>query len=557
MIGVLCKYCERDSVQEFFELFKTPWEFFDSRRKYDVVISTSEENFLTNAPLIILYSSKSIQYDDLNSVNIELISSIHSILVGDSILPIYGQLSNIVGQGIPIIFDYSKTKTVAVEFPKPCVRIFRVGFDLFQEIAFLLTDGQPVENALIPTLDLHISLLRSWINESGVPWVEIPPVPFGYGFFVCLTHDVDFAGIRRHKLDHTMWGFVYRSLLGSLVYLLKGRISLSKLRMNWLAVVKLPLIYMGIIDDFMDHFDRYAEIDNGFGSTFFIIPFKNRAGDNLEVNHRTRRATRYDINDVKNQVKLLTTLGNEIGLHGIDAWHSSEKGSQEQERIVVITGQKTIGVRMHWLCYKRNSPVILDQAGFDYDATLGYNETVGFRCGTCQIFKPLGAIQLLELPLVIQDTALFSPHRLDLSDSEANKLVNILLEACFRNGGALTVSWHERSLVPERQWGDFYLNLIQGLRQKGAWIGTAQKVVDWFRYRRSIRFGEPSVGNNIFKIQLDCNNFVPCVPILIRLHVPYPTPKSFGSQLKDHRIDLPWNGEMSVEIPLYFNEEIG
>ena len=53
----------------------------------------------------------------------------------------------------------------------------RIGYDLFGEVRTLLTVGQPPENASIPTLELHIALLRDLIVVCGFPLVEIPPVP--------------------------------------------------------------------------------------------------------------------------------------------------------------------------------------------------------------------------------------------------------------------------------------------------------------------------------------------------------------------------------------------
>ena len=44
-----------------------------------------------------------------------------------------------------------------------------------------------------------------------------------------------------------------------------------------------------------------------------------------------------------------------------------------------------------------------------YDSTIGYNETVGYRAGTTQPYRPLAASRLLELPLHVMDTALFYP----------------------------------------------------------------------------------------------------------------------------------------------------
>src|SRR5437870_1230635 len=118
MIGVVARAEEHDIVREFFELFKTPWEFCRDNERYRVLLR----------------------------------------------------------------------------------------YELFQEIRFLLTTGQPPENAAIPTLERHIALLRRWIIGSGIPLVEIPPVPEGHPFIACLTHDLDHPSLRFHRFDHTTLG---------------------------------------------------------------------------------------------------------------------------------------------------------------------------------------------------------------------------------------------------------------------------------------------------------------------------------------------------------------
>jgi len=45
-----------------------------------------------------------------------------------------------------------------------------------------------------------------------------------------------------------------------------------------LAVVELPLIYMGLLRDFWSTFRQYREIEGRAPSTFFFVPFKNRPG---------------------------------------------------------------------------------------------------------------------------------------------------------------------------------------------------------------------------------------------------------------------------------------
>ena len=43
MIGVIANASEHVVVEEFFQLFKTPWELFQVGRAYDVVFATTPE----------------------------------------------------------------------------------------------------------------------------------------------------------------------------------------------------------------------------------------------------------------------------------------------------------------------------------------------------------------------------------------------------------------------------------------------------------------------------------------------------------------------------------
>jgi hypothetical protein len=227
--------------------------------------------------------------------------------------------------------------------------VARIGYDLFQEIRVLLTDGQPPENAGIPTLELHIAVLRDLIVESEVPLIEIPPIPEGHTFIACLTHDVDHPSIRRHKWDHTIFGFLYRAVVGSVLGVLKGRVPVRHLFINWGAAAKLPFIYLGLAKDFWYEFDRYLAIERDVDSTFFVLPFKNKPGRLASGLAPRIRASGYGAADIAERLQTFVSAGREIGLHGIDAWIDSAKGQEEMAQITNITGVPNIGVRMHWL----------------------------------------------------------------------------------------------------------------------------------------------------------------------------------------------------------------
>src|SRR5260221_2329408 len=64
MIGVVAKEHEREVAREFFELFKTPWEFFRPDGQYDVVLSTTGTVPAGNAELLLVYGSDLAQPDD-------------------------------------------------------------------------------------------------------------------------------------------------------------------------------------------------------------------------------------------------------------------------------------------------------------------------------------------------------------------------------------------------------------------------------------------------------------------------------------------------------------
>ena len=485
VIGVIAKPADESIVAEFFELFKTPWEKYRPSRRYHVVLCCGESNLKEiAADVLLLYASEKTEFDNERKIQIQSRQKLPTFSYAGKSLPIYDYGISFAGADFISYVDTVQNQITV-----------RVGYDLFSEVRFLLTEGQPEANAAFPSLDLHIALLRDLITGSGIPLVEIPPVPEGYSFLACMTHDVDHASLRRHKFDHTMLGFLYRSTVGSVREVARGRMSAAKLWTNCAAAAKLPFVYTGLAQDPWLGFDRYAEIEDGKPSTFFFIPFERRPGSSKakDAEAPDSRGSRYDVSHVASRIPKLRTAGCEIGLHGIDAWSESGKGRAEANRIAEFSGVTNMGVRMHWLYWNENSPVELESAGFSYDSTCGYNGAVGYRAGTSQVFKPLTASRILELPLHVMDTALFYPDHMNLSQREAWKFVTPLIDHAESNGGALTVNWHDRSIAPERLWGDFYVELLKRLEARRPWFSTAMQAVSWFRKRRATVFEDSRI----------------------------------------------------------------
>ncbi|HZJ38229.1 MAG TPA: hypothetical protein VFD18_03590 [Chthoniobacterales bacterium] len=539
MIGVVAKEHEIEAVEEFFQLFKVPWEFYRHGGSYDVLlVSAAAAPEGAAAQLVLIYGSEVLSSDQVTGASRFATHQNAKLDWRGNQIPLYGQLLAFEATNRPTVCSTTALKIAAIEIEPRSPRIIRLGYDLFEEIAFLLRAGQPVENALAPTLDLHIELLRDLILASGVSLIEIPPVPAGYEFAVCLTHDIDFVGIRRHKFDHTMWGFLYRSTLGAARNFLRGKASLRRLIECWKAAVKLPFVYLGWARDFWMPFEWYLSVEKNLSPTYFFIPFKRRRGDKVNASHAERRACAYDITDIPDWVARLQAEGCEIGVHGIDAWHSIEKGREELNRVGSVARTRELGTRSHWLLRDGNTCSVLEQAGYSYDSTCGYNETPGYRNGTSQVFRPPGAQKLLELPMHIQDGALFYPKRLDMSEAEAWRHCEAFIAIAEKLGGVLTVLWHDRSPAPERFWSDFYVRLVDELKSRHAWFGAGAQVVTWFRERRGITFerGNDAEGNGRIRLCGRKRSIVP--PLRVRIHSPADSAGAGNQKISD----LAWDG---------------
>ena len=489
MIAIATNPEHQAAASEFFELFKTAWEFYRSGEEYDAVICCGIIPTDIRAYLIVIYASNELPFDQQHQLQVlrqDRSGEVPSYRGWR--LPVYAGLASVIANGKRNGPVAGKTKySLAAEIRIASQVFIRIGYDLFAEVSHLLCQGQPLQFAHVPSIEIHITILRDILIEHQIPFEEVPPVPAGYNFVVCLTHDVDHFAITNHKCDHTLFGFLYRASIGSVLELFQGRKSLQQVARNLLAILSLPLVYLRILPDFWNNLERYLDLDPA--STFFIIPKRGEAGMTATGARLRRRAVRYDLSQLQPRVAGILARRGEIGVHGIDAWRDTTEARKEREQIEKLIHNSEIGIRMHWLFFDSESAGKLDEAGFSYDTTVGYNETVGYRAGTTQAFKPFGTKRLLELPLHIMDTALFYPAYLHLSPEQARMRIDGMANDMGQFGGVLMVNWHDRSIAPERLWDDFYAELIEKLRLAGAWFCTAAEAAQWFRRRREVTFG--------------------------------------------------------------------
>ncbi|HLG59264.1 MAG TPA: hypothetical protein VI485_28250 [Vicinamibacterales bacterium] len=491
MIGVAADPIDLDIAAEFFELFKTPWEPVVHGRHYRVVVSTSGPIEDLDADVLLVYGPSRPAADEHAGVSVEQRGGPLEVDWNGTQFLVYGGLASFETDcGVGALHMVSDGRCVEYRRGGGRRALWRVGYDLFSEVRYLLRRGQPTVHARTPTLEIHIAVLRDLLRKSSVPFVEVPPRPLGHDFICCLTHDVDFHGIRRQGFDRTLVGFIARASVGTLVDFLRGRRPFGDVMRNWVALCSLPFVFLRLAPDFWQPFEDYHKAERERPSTFFVVPFKGRPGVGPDGEVDSRRAVPYQASEVREELGRALASGSEVALHGIDAWRDANAGRAEVSELTRLTGQGRVGVRMHWLYFDDDSPCELERAGFDYDSTWGYNDAIGYRAGTSQSFRIPGTQNLMELPLTIMDSALLYPGRMNLSRDEAFRLCHGIVTDARRLGGTLVVNWHDRSLAPERLWGASYAALLADVDQAGSrpWFATAATAVDWYRWRRSVGF---------------------------------------------------------------------
>jgi hypothetical protein len=379
--------------------------------------------------------------------------------------------------------------------------------NLFQQVGDLLNRGEDHHHE--PTCEILIDSLRNELKRVTM-LVEIPPVPWGFSSILAVTHDVDVMTVRERPLlsvAYAVFQCFRKGWIGDGLRILFAKAGWGRDPWNslgeWMAL----------------------EEEMGIRSTFYIIPFRGRAG----LRCPPIRASGYEPN--RADLDGLIRMGWEAGIHGIDAWVDPVRGREERQ-VFSDMGIDAAGHRTHWLLWNEETWRNLDQAGFSYDSTFGYNEDVGFRAGTLQVYRPRTAPGLLELPLHIQDLALFGkfcwlPKEkgwqrvpcLDLDTRGARARCSEILTWAQRFGGVVTLLWHHESLAPPRRWGEFFRILVDQARAQGAWVSRAQDAVAWFRMRRDVQIRCEQEGG-LVRIRLHgLASFEGLPPLTLRIHI--------------------------------------
>jgi peptidoglycan/xylan/chitin deacetylase (PgdA/CDA1 family) len=276
-------------------------------------------------------------------------------------------------------------------------------------------------------------------------------------FKIFLTHDVDIpfavTGLSLSKIA--------KSCLGDLI----KRKSLGLGIKRWQSLLNTRKY--GADYDLYNTFDYLMDKseEKGLKSTFyFMTNFSNKKYDG-----------NYSLENpwICELLRKIHRRGHEIGLHpSYDSYNDIEKTIGEFQYLKKICEQENIfqdnwGGRQHYLRW--DIPITwrnLDEAGLEYDSTLGYAEKPDFRCGTCFEFPVFdlqyrNQLKLRERPLTVMEGSLFGVNYMALKHDRAFDEVNRMISICRLFHGDFVLLWHNNNLLTnqDRKMYENILNL--------------------------------------------------------------------------------------------------
>jgi hypothetical protein len=343
----------------------------------------------------------------------------------------------------------------------------------------------------VPDIDRWVAKRRA---ELVVATTLEPLWPDGRHFAVCLTHDVDLVSRQstpRQIVRNARAGLAGNGRGPAQQLIRFARPPVRVARSLWSGVARVPSTRHTL--------ERCVALEGERGavaSYFFTVPPRGGPGrydcvyspnDLCLFRGRPRR-----IADV---MRALAEEGFDVGLHG--SYETAVRpGALAAERFALerATGLHVTATRQHLLHWDvRRTPRFQADAGLRVDSTLGFNRNVGFRAGTSLPFRQFDVtterpLDLLEVPLVVQDVALLGPFGLDLDLAFARRVVQRLFDSAAAVGGAVTLSFHPDKLADPACLALYEWSLDYALAQRG-WVTSLSGLERWWRDREARLLG--------------------------------------------------------------------
>jgi peptidoglycan/xylan/chitin deacetylase (PgdA/CDA1 family) len=324
----------------------------------------------------------------------------------------------------------------------------------------------------------------------GEPRVTLARWPQDRSFGLLVSHDID----QIH--DREMW-----RILADINHIRRmvtrgepGSVSLALRRVGRSVCAPKPATkdYATILE---------LEAKHGFRSTFFVLHDRYWARQGARFGIRCRA--------IREIARLATAAGCEVTVHGgYYRFNNAEAYRESREELGREFGVAPVGIRNHLLRYSYPGTWrAQSQAGFQYDATYGYNCQPGPRSGLALPFYAYDreqeqVLDLLVLPLTVMDTTVF--RYLRMQGEAALALAWSVVKRYADRGGLVTLLWHGNFFnEPEyADWQWVYDRLLERLAPLHPWCAPGAEINRWWRARAAVRLASPVRAGNRWRVSL-------------------------------------------------------
>lgn len=308
-----------------------------------------------------------------------------------------------------------------------------------------------------PIVNEYIELLWDWLDGLNLGFKR--KKPWGStDFAVCLTHDMD---------DITRYRWV-----PPLIAIKNAIVSGDIKRGWWICTDYLKTKARLKSDPYHDAFDYIVNLERkyGFASSFYFKADGERYSPDAPY--------------LKEIVVQLQNNGFEAGIHpGDNAYNNRDILALEKEKLEEIAGGKISGGRQHYLKWKvPASWREWEAVGLLYDATLGFADHEGFRCGICYPFRPFDlfenrVIDLWEVPLTVMDGTLDSYR--GLTPQQSIEILVHLLDTVEKYNGVFVFLWHNTCMCElfTPGWKDCFEDFYHEISTKNVTVNTISDVI--------------------------------------------------------------------------------
>jgi len=329
-----------------------------------------------------------------------------------------------------------------------------------------------------PFIDSYALKLKNEIysicQKNSLPFISKLPWPNGAVQACCITHDVDL--VRKYSPKEILQ-------------------SLAKLDFKNTGIISKKLFEReNPYWNFSELLDYYQE--RHWRVTFFFLA-KSWERSGFRYNIKSKR--------FRELFKKISAGGHEIGLHSSRfIFDRPEDYHREKNKLESIINRGIRGVRQHYLrILFPEGWRYLKNAGFHYDSSCGYNNSIGFRAGTAFPYKirvpeSSESLDLYEAPIILMDYP-WIDH--DAAFEENWSKFEKQMSFVTQTSGLANLLWHP-SNIAENAYRAYWDKMVNWIGQHDFYFDTLENILQWWKKRSSVELTGLSVNNEYFQFEL-------------------------------------------------------